>query len=166
MKISINSIRRKNFIKFYLLSIFLSTMAFVSFNPQTREFKDYGYLYKQNWFQYPKFLATDDKGFVYFGLGNTFTQIIAFNPVAGKATPMLEEPDFGRTAGSQSPRIFVSGPGKDVYILYNKGIVKIEPGPFKLTMIAESPVPIDVGGDYLDGRFYFISGSHLCSYKL
>lgn len=65
----------------------------VSFNPKTREFKDYGYLYKQNWKQYPKFLATDDKGYVYFGLGNTFTQIIAFNPATGKATPMLQEPE-------------------------------------------------------------------------
>ena len=73
---------------------------------------------------------------------------------------------FGRTVADQSPRIFVCGPKKEIYILFVKGIVRIEPGSFKMTMIAESPVPMNTGGDYLDGRIYFISGSHLCSYKL
>src|SRR5665647_2451885 len=36
----------------------------VSFDPNTREFKDYGYVYKQNWHQYPSFLATDNAGWV------------------------------------------------------------------------------------------------------
>ena len=76
------------------------------------------------------------------------------------------EASFGRTASSQSPRIFVVGPEKEIYMLFNKGIVSIEPGSFKLTMLTESPVPINIGGDYLDGRIYFVSGSHLCSYKL
>ena len=31
-------------------------------------------------------------------------------------------------------------------------------------MLAESPVPIGSGGDYLDGRIYFASGSHVYSY--
>lgn len=74
--------------------------------------------------------------------------------------------DFGRTSGSQSPRIFVHGPKGELYLLFVKGIVKVEPGSFNMTMIAESPVPIEIGGDYLDGRIYFVSGSHLCSYKL
>jgi len=39
-------------------------------------------------------------------------------------------------------------------------------GSFRMTMVAESPVPINVGGDYLDGRIYFVSGSHLCSYQI
>jgi hypothetical protein len=73
---------------------------------------------------------------------------------------------YGRTAGSQSPRIFVFGPKGEVYLLFLKGIVKVEPGSYKMTMVAESPVPIEIGGDYLDGRIYFVSGSHLCSYKL
>ncbi len=53
----------------------------VSFNPLTREFRDYGYLYKQNWRQYPRSLVKDDAGWLYFGIGNTASQIIAFNPV-------------------------------------------------------------------------------------
>jgi hypothetical protein len=33
-------------------------------------------------------------------------------------------------------------------------------------MITESPVPIQAGGDYLDGRIYFSSGSHVYSYEV
>ena len=33
-------------------------------------------------------------------------------------------------------------------------------------MLAESPVPIGAGGDFLDGRIYFASGSHLYSYQV
>lgn len=73
---------------------------------------------------------------------------------------------FGRTVADQSPRIFVIGPKKEIYILFVRGIVRIEPATFKMTMIAESPIPINTGGDYLNGRIYFVSGSHLCSYKL
>jgi len=73
---------------------------------------------------------------------------------------------FGRTAGSQSPRIFIHGPKGEIYLLFNKGIVKLDPGSFEMTMIAESPIPVEIGGDYLDGRIYFVSGSHLYSYKL
>lgn len=76
------------------------------------------------------------------------------------------ESNFGITVGNQSPRIFVLGPKGKIYLLCVKGIVQIDPGSFKLTMIAESPTPISVGGDYLNGRIYFVSGSHLCSYKL
>jgi hypothetical protein len=76
------------------------------------------------------------------------------------------ETSFGRTVADQSPRIFVLGPEKDIYILCLKGIVKIEPVSFKMVLVAESPVPVNTGGAYLDGRIYFVSGSHLCSYKL
>lgn len=76
------------------------------------------------------------------------------------------ESSFGRTTWAQSPRIFITGSNKDIYLLFVKGIVKVEPGTYKLSMIAESPLPINAGGDYLNGRIYYISGSHLISYKL
>lgn len=65
----------------------------VSFNPNTREFKDYGYVYAQNWPQYQRYVAADDAGWIYFGLGNTASQIIAFDPATGQAKPMLPETD-------------------------------------------------------------------------
>ena len=73
---------------------------------------------------------------------------------------------FGPTTAEQCPRVFVFGPKGEIYLLFVKGIVRVEPDSFRMTMIAESPVPINAGGDYLDGRIYFVSGSHLCSYKL
>ena len=38
--------------------------------------------------------------------------------------------------------------------------------PIGLHLVAESPVPIQAGGDILDGRIYFGSKSHLYSYRL
>jgi hypothetical protein len=72
---------------------------------------------------------------------------------------------FGQTVAEQSPRIFVTGADGANYLLFIKGIAKIDPKNFELTL-TEAPVPVNVGGDYLDGRIYFISGSHLCSYQV
>ncbi|HQM33317.1 MAG TPA: hypothetical protein PKX85_12280 [Candidatus Hydrogenedentes bacterium] len=63
----------------------------VSFNPETREFKDYGHVYAQNWAQYQRSVAADDAGWVYFGVGNTASQIIVFDPATGTATPVVPE---------------------------------------------------------------------------
>lgn len=63
----------------------------VSYNPQTKEFKDYGQVYKQNWSQYPRYIAADDKGWIYFALGETDSQIIAFDPFTEKVLPMIPE---------------------------------------------------------------------------
>jgi hypothetical protein len=73
---------------------------------------------------------------------------------------------FGTITSRESPRVFIFGSKKEIYLLFVKGIVRIEPGSFRIVMEAPSPVPIDVGGDYLDGHIYFVSGSHLCSYQL
>ena len=70
----------------------------VSFNPATRELKDYGHVYRQNWRQYQRDVATDDRGWVYFGIGNTACQIIALDPHTGNATPMI--PESERVQGS------------------------------------------------------------------
>jgi hypothetical protein len=63
----------------------------VSFDPATRAFKDYGHVHKENWAQYQRYVAADDAGWIYFGIGNTASQIIAFNPQSGEAKPMLPE---------------------------------------------------------------------------
>lgn len=71
----------------------------VSFDPKTREFKDYGYVHKENWRQYQRYIAADDKGWIYFGIGNTSSQIIALDPKTGKATPMVPENERGHGTG-------------------------------------------------------------------
>lgn len=63
----------------------------VSFDPKTREFKDYGHVHKENWRQYPRFIATDDTGYVYFGIGSTSGHILGLDPATGKVKPMMPE---------------------------------------------------------------------------
>ena len=75
--------------------------------------------------------------------------------------------EFGPTTAEQSPRIFVTGPRNEVYILFAKGaIVQVLPKSYEMKLIATSPGPIKAGGDYAHGRIFFVSGSHLMSYKL
>ncbi|MFH1269394.1 MAG: hypothetical protein ABIK89_27000, partial [Planctomycetota bacterium] len=71
----------------------------VSFNPETREFKDYGHVYRQNWAQYQRYVAADDAGRLYFGIGSTASQIIAFDPQTGKGEPMIPEDERTKGAG-------------------------------------------------------------------
>ena len=73
---------------------------------------------------------------------------------------------FGLTAAEQSPRVFVKDENNNMYILFRKGIALIDPNTYNIKLIAESPVPIDAGGDYLKGRIYFVGGSHIYSYNL
>lgn len=74
---------------------------------------------------------------------------------------------FGPTTAEQSPRIFVDGPNGELYILFAKGaIVQVMPESYEMKLIATSPGPIKAGGDYSQGRIFFVSGSHLYSYVL
>ncbi len=75
--------------------------------------------------------------------------------------------EFGPTTAEQSPRIFVMGPKNEVYLLFAKGaIVQVLPNSYEMKLIATAPGPIKAGGDYAHGRIFFVSGSHLMSYKL
>lgn len=53
-----------------------------------------------------------------------------------------------------------------IYILFVKGIGRLDPRTYEVTLLAESPVPVGPGGDILNGRIYFASGSHLYSYAV
>lgn len=75
--------------------------------------------------------------------------------------------EFGPTTAEQSPRIFVDGPKGELFILFAKGaIVQVMPKTYEMKLIATAPGPIKAGGDYAHGRIFFVSGSHLMSYKL
>ena len=72
----------------------------------------------------------------------------------------------GNTTSQQGPRVFVKGDHEAIYMLFRKGIAQLDPGTYEITMLAESPVAIGPGGDYLDGRVYFGSGSHVYSFEV
>ena len=94
-------------------------------------------------------------------------RFFVFDPAARK---VVHEQDltagFGLTTSQQGPRVFVTDGKGRFYVLFYKGIAQLDPATFKITMLAKSPVPVSGGGDYLDGRIYFVSGSHVYSYTL
>ena len=73
---------------------------------------------------------------------------------------------LGNTNSQQGPRVFICTPQDDVYMLFRKGIALVDPQTFEVELVTASPIPIGPGGDYLDGRIYFGSGSHLYSWEL
>jgi hypothetical protein len=92
-------------------------------------------------------------------------RFFVFDPVAKQVVHEENTEDaFGVTSYQQGPRVFVTGPDGTVYVLFVKGIARIDPATFRIELLAESPVPVGPGGDILDGRIYFASGSHVYSY--
>lgn len=90
-----------------------------------------------------------------------------FDPV--KRQVILEqdtEADFGPSSYQQGPRVFIQDPDGNLYMLFKKGIARVDLNTHAITLLAESPAPIGPGGDFLDGRIYFGSGSHVYSYKV
>jgi hypothetical protein len=73
---------------------------------------------------------------------------------------------FGPTSSGQGPRVFVHGPRGEIYVLFVQGIARVEPRTWQIKLLARSPVAVATGGDYLDGRIYFVRGSHVYSYKV
>jgi hypothetical protein len=71
--------------------------------------------------------------------------------------------DFGLSASEQGPRVFVADTNGSIYVLFQKGVTLLDPKTFGLKLVAETPVPVEAGGAYLDGRIYFTNRSHLCS---
>jgi hypothetical protein len=100
----------------------------VSFNPKTREFKDYGHVHRENWAQYQRYVAADDAGWVYFGIGSTASHIIGLDPNTGKAKPMI--PDSERVHGSGvvhrdlNGKVYGTPGGKDNWYEFYKGQAK------------------------------------------
>ncbi len=72
----------------------------VSFDPSTRIFTDYGFVNKENWAQYQRSIAADDKGWIYFSIGYTSSQIVCFNPADRETRLVFAEKD--RKQGSAS----------------------------------------------------------------
>jgi len=66
----------------------------------------------------------------------------------------------------QGPRVFVVAPDKRVFVLFVRSIAEVDPKTFAIHLLAKTPVTITAGGDYLDGRIYFASSSHLWSFHI
>ncbi len=95
------------------------------------------------------------------------TIFFVFDPASRKVVHQQSiAAEFAGTVSHQGPRVFVHGPNQEVYALFTRAIARIEPENWSIKLLAKSPVPLGAGGDYLDGRIWFASGSHLYSYRL
>ncbi len=92
-------------------------------------------------------------------------EFFLFDPASGKVEKRWSSGRFGEAAWQQGPRMFVRN-GDDIYVLFHRNIAKVDPVKGELLEIAASPVEIHTGGDCLDGRIYFASGSRLYSCRL
>ncbi len=125
--------------------------AVASYNPGTGEFRDFGNLYDQPWRQYPRSIAVDDTGWVYFGIGSTSGQIIILDPATGEARPMLAEDERAQGAGyvyrDMDGKVYgqaVQGEGNDWWELYGGEARKI--GAHET--VNEKPIIADSQGLY------------------
>lgn len=101
-------------------------------------------------------LSSGNKLYTHFG-----DHFCAFDPaqrkftlVHGAAPPMA----MGMTEDGNGVVWSVSSP--------QSGIVFYDPQTFAIALLAQSPVRIGSGGDWLDGRIYFGSGSHMYSWAV
>ncbi|NLE68293.1 MAG: hypothetical protein GX608_12810 [Lentisphaerae bacterium] len=72
----------------------------VSFDPGTRELKDYGRLYPRDWAQYPRSIAADDAGWIYMGVGLADSQVLMFEPLTRSVKSFAPEDGAGRPGRS------------------------------------------------------------------
>ncbi len=97
----------------------------VCFDPKTRKLTDYGYLNKENWRQYPRYVATDSAGWVYIGIGLTNAHIIAFDPATNKAAPILAPSERGhgyaRLWRGVDGKVYGRGPKSKVWFSLYRG---------------------------------------------
>ena len=103
----------------------------VSFDPATRVFKDYGHVHKENWAQYQRYVAADDAGWIYFGIGSTASHVIGFDPKTGQAKPMVPESERIKGSGyvcrDMDGKVYGhSGSDKNWYEFYNGQAKKID----------------------------------------
>lgn len=109
-------------------------------------------------------LCLTSEGLVY-GIAD-YSRFFVFDPATRRIVHEQSTGELGRTCSPQAPRAFITGPDGENYILFAKGIARVEPRTYEIVMVAASPVRIQAGGAYHDGRIYFASGSHLYSYRL
>lgn len=92
-------------------------------------------------------------------------EFFVFDPAPKQVVRRWNSGEYGLAAWQQGPRMFVRD-GDDIYVLFKRHIVKVDPERGGFGAAVASPIEIHTGGDCLDGRVYFASGSRLYSCRL
>ncbi len=75
-----------------------------SYDPATGKLTDYGPVHQEDWPQYQRYVAADDAGWIYFGVGTTEPQIVAFHPATRESRTIIPEADRGKASTGQVER--------------------------------------------------------------
>lgn len=81
------------------------TSTLFSYNPTTKTLTNHGRLDMQE--QYPSFLAVDEDGWVYAGIGTARSNLVALNPKTGERRQLVEEAE--RRTGSGTVYVGIDG---------------------------------------------------------
>lgn len=93
--------------------------------------------------------------------------LFAFEPGTREVVHQEKLEGYGTSAGAgQGYRCMIIGPEGNIYAVFEKAIVQIQPGSFQCTKLAVPPDEATAGIALLEGRLYFCAGSHLWSYGL
>jgi len=110
-------------------------------------------------------LCMGSNGIVY-GIADA-VRFFAFDPAERRLLHIEEtEERFGPTGYQQGQRKLVSGPDGVLYALFIHAVTRVDYATHQPVPLVEPPVPVQFGGDILDGRLYFAAASHLYSYVL
>lgn len=110
-------------------------------------------------------LAPGPRGLVY-GFSDR-TRFLVFDPARREVVHTADLKDsFGPVVTGQGPRALIRDERGRTFVLFQRGVTRIDDASFALQWVAKSPVPATASGDILGGRLYFAGGSHLYSVAL
>ncbi len=93
-------------------------------------------------------------------------RLFVFDPKNGKFVHEEVLSSYGQLPHAQAPRTMAVGPDGGIYVLFDRAIVRIEPGTYAHRQIARSDRKITAGIVIHQKRLYFACSSHLCSCSL
>ncbi len=98
-----------------------SSAYLVSFDPETRELVNHGQVNEETWGQYPTYMAVDEAGWVYVGIGNTLGQLVGYNPATGERRAYVAQENrkhgVGRPFVGTDGKVYATAPGWDPHVL-------------------------------------------------
>ncbi|MHB8897574.1 MAG: hypothetical protein ACYC6Y_02380 [Thermoguttaceae bacterium] len=113
-------------------SVTYPNSGLASFDPATGEFKDHGTLHRENWLQYPRSIAADDKGWIYFGIGNTHSHLLAFDRQSGETKDLVPQAGTAKGCGyvvrDQDGKVYGCHPGEKQWYRFYQGNVEKRSG--------------------------------------
>ena len=128
----------------------------ISYDPKTKKLTDHGQINKETWPQYPGSIAVDSDGWVYIGIGNVLSQIMAYNPETKQKVPIVPQELRKKGPGSvflaENGKVYGNAYGQGPWYILSRGKAMQTDAP----TVAKAPIragsQIYVHGQLPDGR--------------